>query len=397
MINKLKVTELGEEHFNEIVEIRRHLHSYPELSNQEYNTSKFITEILKEENIHYKTFGETGIAGYIQCKEPSKKIIALRADMDALPVTEKTDLPFKSKNNGIMHACGHDIHMASLLGTARIINHLKEQLTGTVVLIFQPSEEKIPGGAKTMIEQGVLNPKPDIIIGQHISPGLEVGKIALRPGEFMASADEIYITIKGKGGHAAFPQQNIDPVVISSHVILALQQITSRFAKPDIPTILSVGKVQATGATNVIPDFVKMEGSFRTMNEDWRKNAHKKIINICRSITESMNGICEIDIISGYPVLKNDKKITALTKKYAVEFLGSSNVSDAELFLGAEDFSYFLQKVPGVFYLLGGKSKENENPYPLHSPFFNVDESAIKTGMNVMAWITLSFLNKNEK
>jgi amidohydrolase len=289
--NKIKV--LAATFAQDITADRRHLHSNPELSFEEFNTAKFVAAKLKSFNIQVQEgIATTGVVGLIFGKNPEKKTIALRADMDALPIMEANDVPYKSRNPGVMHACGHDVHTSSLLGSARILHEIRTEFEGTIKLIFQPGEEKIPGGASLMIKENVLeNPHPSNILGQHVMPSIPAGKVGFREGMYMASADELYITVKGKGGHAAMPDKNIDPILIASHIIIALQQIVSRIADPKTPTVLSFGKIIGNGATNVIPDEVKIEGTFRTLNEVWRKEAHQKMKKMAECIAEGMGGI----------------------------------------------------------------------------------------------------------
>lgn len=393
-ITKDHIKKLSDDFYYEIQSVRRHIHQFPELSFKEFETSAFIKTKLKEYHIPFSDgYVKTGIIGKIEGKNPDKKIVALRADIDALPVTEQNEIDYKSKNEGIMHACGHDVHTASLMGTAKILNLLKNQFEGTILLIFQPAEEKLPGGAKLMMEEGALsNPKPHVVIGQHVMPGMKVGKVGFRPGMYMASADEIYLTVKGKGGHAAMPDQITDTVLIASHIIVALQQISSRQAQASVPTVLSFGKVEANGATNVIPPEVKIEGTFRTMDEKWRKEAHEKIRKIASSIAEGMGGKCDVRIEIGYPFLVNDEDTTAKAISYAKDFLGSDNIEALDLRMTGEDFAYYSQAFPSTFYRLGISDKDNSFVSPLHSPGFNIDENALKTGMSTMAWIALSFL-----
>ncbi len=391
---KPRIKALAREFLPEIIEIRRHFHQYPELSFQEYNTSAYICSKLDSYGIAYKDgYVKTGIVGTIEGIDPSSRTVALRADMDALPVDELNNVPYRSQNKGIMHACGHDAHMAVLMGAAKILQQIKDTCKGRILLIFQPGEEKIPGGANQMLDEGALLPKPDVIIGQHVMPQLASGKVAFRPGTIMASADEIYLTVKGKGGHAAMPQEVIDPVLITSHILIALQQIVSRNAHPASPTVLSFGKVEAPGATNVIPPEVKIEGSLRAMNEEWRFAAHKKIKCICTSVAQAMSGQCEVEIRQGYPVLKNDPAVTHKAKEYTAEMLGSKNVVDLDIEMTAEDFAYYAQKIPATFYRLGTGHKPGITDFPLHSPSFNIDENALLTGMETLSWITLNFLS----
>ena len=292
-----------------------------------------------------------------------------------------------------MHACGHDVHTSSLLGTARILNQLKDQFEGTVKLIFQPGEEKAPGGASMMIKDGVLkNPAPVNILGQHVAPLIPVGKIGFKEGLYMASADEIYITVKGKGGHAAMPQGNIDPVLIASHIIVALQQVVSRFATPTTPTVLSFGKVIAEGATNVIPNEVKIEGTFRTLNEKWRKEAKIKMKKLAMGIAESMGGSCDFHILDGYPFLHNDEELTARNKGFAVAFMGEENVVDLDIWMAAEDFAYYSQEIDACFYRLGVRNEAKGIASNVHTPTFNIDEGALEIGSGLMAWLAINEL-----
>jgi amidohydrolase len=389
-----EIQKISEKYLDDITKVRRHLHQNPELSYQEFETSKFIQKKLDEHGIPYKAgYVKTGIVAKIEGQHPTSRVIALRGDMDALPVKESTDLPFASVNEGIMHACGHDVHTSSVLGTALILNALKEQFEGTVLIIFQPAEEKLPGGAKLMMEEGALdNPKPELVIGQHIMPDMPVGKVGFKAGMYMASTDEIYLTIRGKGGHAAMPHQLTDNVLITSHIIVALQQIVSRNAKASVPTVLSFGKVIADGATNVIPSEIKVEGTFRTMNEEWRTEAHKKIKRVAKFTAQAMGADCDVEIKKGYPFLVNDDKITATAVGFAKAFLGHEQVEELALRMTAEDFAYFSQKYPSTFYRLGVKPPGLENPAPLHASNMIVDEAALKTGMETMAYLAISFL-----
>ncbi|MCD4744678.1 MAG: amidohydrolase, partial [Bacteroidales bacterium] len=371
---------------------RRYIHANPELSFEEYKTAAFIVSKLKEYNIPFQQgIAKTGIVGIIKGKNPLSKTIALRADMDALPIKELNETEYTSKNPGIMHACGHDIHIASLLGSAKILNELKNEFHGTIKLIFQPSEEKYPGGAKIMIKEGVLtNPKPDVIIGQHVFPEMDVGKAGIRSGKYMASTDEIFLTVKGKGGHAAIPDQNIDPIVIASYIVIALQQIVSRNAKPDMPTVLSFGKFIADGKTNVIPDVVKIEGIIRTFDEKWRAEIKRKVTKMSKTIAESMGGSCEVFIDKGYPVLFNNKKLTENIRKFAIEYLGTKNVIDLDLRTTAEDFAYYAQLIPGCLYRLGVRNKKKGINSNLHTATFDVDEKSLEIGMGLMAWLAIN-------
>lgn len=391
---KAIIKQLSAEYFQEVTEIRRALHSCPELGFEEYQTAEFIQSKLDEYGISYKKgVARTGIVAVIEGKSPEGKTVALRADMDALPISEANDVPYKSKNQGVMHACGHDAHMASLLGVAKILVKLKENFTGKVMLIFQPSEEKFPGGAIAMIQEGILqDPRPDYMLGMHVYPVMETGKIGLLPGKNMASTDEIYMTVTGRGGHAATPELNVDPVLITSHIIVALQQIVSRMAKPTMPTVLSFGRVIANGKTNVIPDQVQIEGTFRTFDEEWREKAHVKISEIALSLAEAMGGSCKVDIVKGYPFLVNDEWLTTKVREFAEEYLGAKNVEEIDMRLTAEDFAYYSQLIPACFYRLGVKEPGASEVANLHTNQFHFDERSLQPAMGVMAWVTINLL-----
>lgn len=390
-----KIKYLAKELKAEAIANRRHLHQNPELSFEEFETVAFVEHQLKSigiEKIEKKA--NTGLVGLIEGKNPSKKVIALRADMDALPILEENDVPYKSRKQGVMHACGHDVHTSSLLGTSKILHRLREEFEGTVKLIFQPGEEKAPGGASFMIKDKCLeNPKPVAIIGQHVMPHIPVGKVGFKQGMYMASADEIYITVKGKGGHGAMPETLVDPVLITSHIIVALQQIVSRNANPKIPSVLSFGKVIANGATNVIPNEVKVEGTFRTLDEPWRKKAKELITKMAKGIAESMGGIAEVDILTGYPFLKNDPELTERTTSAAKAYLGEENVLDLDLWMAAEDFSYYTQEMAGCFYRLGTRNEARGIVSGVHTPTFDIDEDALEISTGLMAWLAIQELS----
>ena len=377
-----------------IVGIRRHLHSHPELSYKEFETAKYISKSLREIGLTpVEGIANTGISTLIEGRNPSRKVVALRADIDALPITEANEVSYKSKKEGVMHACGHDVHTSSLLGTAKILNQIKDQFEGTVKLIFQPAEEKAPGGASLMIKEGILeNPRPQNILGQHVAPLIPVGKIGFKEGIYMASADEIYITVKGKGGHAAMPHGNIDPVLIASHIIVALQQVVSRFATPTIPTVVSFGKVIADGATNVIPDEVKIEGTFRTLNEKWRAEAKKKMKKLAEGIAESMGGQCDFYILDGYPFLYNSEELTRRHKNFAIDYVGEENVVDLDIWMAAEDFAYYSQEIDACFYRLGTRNEKKGIVSNVHTPTFDIDEDAIEQSIGLMAWLAVNEL-----
>jgi amidohydrolase len=386
MLDKIKL--LAKKYAPEFIEVRHHLHAHPELSYKEFETSKFVQNKLNEFGIGYEIKATTGVIGLIKGKNPEKRIVALRADMDALPIKEENNLPYKSVNEGVMHACGHDVHTTCLMGAARILNELKNEWEGTVKLIFQPGEEKNPGGASLLIKEGVLeDPRPSAIFGLHVHPGLQVGKMSFRGGKVMASADELYITIKGKGGHAASPHLCIDPILIASHLIISLQQIVSRHNNPHNPTVLSITAFKGGTTTNVIPDEVKLKGTFRAMNEEWRFKAHDLIRKMCTDLVSSMGGKVELLIDVGYPSVYNNEALNDLAMQKAADFIGKENVEETEKRMGAEDFGYYSQLIPGCFFRLGVMNKEKGITSGVHTPTFNIDESAIETGIGMMAYL----------
>lgn len=369
------------------IAIRHHLHAHPELSYQEFETSAYIQSQLTAFGIPHTVMATTGVVGIIEGKNPASRIVALRADIDALPITEENQVPYKSRNEGVMHACGHDVHTTCLLGAARILQELKNEWEGTVKLIFQPGEERNPGGASIMIREGVLeNPKPEAIFGLHVHPQMEVGKLSFRSGKVMASADEIYITIKGKGGHAAAPHWTTDTILVASHLIVALQQIVSRKSNPFSPSVLSICSIQGGHTTNVIPAEVKLMGTFRTMDESWRFKAHELIEQQARAIAAGMDAEIDFRIDVGYPSVYNHEGLNIIAKNLAQTFMGEEKVEDTELRMGAEDFGYYSQHIPGCFYRLGTGNIDKGIISGVHTPTFNVDESAIPIGMGIMAW-----------
>jgi amidohydrolase len=386
-----RIKKLAAEYAPEFIEVRHQLHANPELSYVEYETSAFIQQKLAEFNIPYQVMAVTGIVGLIEGKNPSSKIIALRADMDALPILEENEIACKSVKPGIMHACGHDVHSACLLGAARILNETKDNWEGTIKLIFQPGEEKNPGGASLMIKEGVLeNPAPQKIFALHVHPGLEVGEFSFRGGMVMASADEIYISIRSKGGHAAAPQFTADTILIASHLIVSLQQIVSRNNNPFNPSVLSITSFQGGNTTNVIPSEVKLMGTFRAMNEEWRFKAHELIIKQTKELVSAMGAEATIHIDVGYPFVLNNEALCASARKNAEAYAGAANVTETELRMGAEDFAYYSHLVPACFFRLGAGNKEKGITSGVHTPTFNIDEAAIEQGMGMMAWLAVA-------
>lgn len=388
---KEKIQQLAKQYLPEYIEIRRYLHANPELSYREFETSLFVQQKLNEAGIPFQVKATTGVVGLIEGKNPDKKVVAIRADMDALPITEENNLPYKSKVNGVMHACGHDVHTTVLLGAAKILHHLKNDWEGTIKLIFQPGEERNPGGASILIKEGVLeNPTPQAIFGLHVHPGLEIGKLSFRGGKVMASADEIFMTVKSKGGHAAAPHTTIDTILIAAHLVVALQQIISRNRNPFSPSVLSITSFQGGYTTNVIPSEVKLMGTFRAMDEEWRFRAHQLIRKQATELAHSMGAEIDLLIDVGYPAVYNHEVLNALARRQAEVYMGTENVSETELRMGAEDFGYYSQVIPGCFYRLGVMNAAKGITSGVHTPTFNVDESAIETGMGMMAWLGAS-------
>ncbi|UTA69252.1 MULTISPECIES: M20 family metallopeptidase [Emticicia] len=390
-----KIKQLAKEYAAETIANRRYLHTNPELSFQEYNTARFVAQKLKDLGLSpQEGIADTGVVALIEGRNPESKVVGLRADMDALPIFEKNDVPYKSVNEGVMHACGHDVHTSSLLGTARILSQLKDEFEGTIKLVFQPAEEKAPGGASIMIKEGVLeNPAPASMLGQHVAPNVPVGKIGFREGMYMASTDELYLTIKGKGGHGAMPDQLIDPVLIASHVIVSLQQIISRNKKPANPSVLSFGRFIADGVTNVIPNEVTIQGTFRCMDEEWREDGLRRMKKMAEGITEAMGGICDFEIVRGYPFLKNHPELTRRMKTAATAYMGKENVIDLDLWMAGEDFAFYSQVVDSCFYRLGTRNEAKGIISGVHTPTFDIDETALEIGPGLMAWLALDELS----
>jgi len=386
-----KIKSLAGNYADEFIGVRHHLHANPELSYEEFETSKFVQGKLTEWKIPFEVKATTGVVGLIKGKNPGSRIIALRADMDALPITEENEVAYKSKNTGVMHACGHDVHTTCLLGAAKILNELKDEWEGTVKLIFQPGEEKNPGGASLLIKEGVLrDPAPQKIFALHVHPGLEVGKFSFRGGMIMASADEIYITIRSKGGHAAAPQFTADTILIASQLVVSLQQIVSRNNNPFNPSVLSITSFQGGNTTNVIPSEVKLMGTFRAMNEEWRFKAHELIIKQTKELVAAMGAEADVRIDVGYPFVLNDQALSDHAKEQAGLFAGKENVEETEMRMGAEDFAYYSHEIPGCFFRLGAGNKAKGITAGVHTPTFNIDEKAIENGMGMMAWLAVS-------
>lgn len=389
-----QIKEQANQFFSSVLETRRHLHQYPELSFNEVETSKYLCSLLDKMGIEYTTgHVKTGIIALIKGKNPDKKVIMLRADMDALPIEEKNNVPYVSKTPGVMHACGHDVHSASVIGAAHILNAYKHEFEGTVKLIFQPGEEVLPGGASLMIKEGVLkNPEVNVAIAQHVHPSMEVGKVGFRSGMYMASTDEIYLTITGKGGHAAMPADYNNPLLIAAEVLLELNKKFPNNAQSEIPTVLAFGKIEGAGATNVIPEKVEIQGTFRTMDEKWRSEAHQIITKTVQEVCDRNRAKGDLNILRGYPFLVNDSAVTETCRKAAVEYLGKENVEELPLRMTAEDFAYFSQVLPACFYRLGTGNRAKGITSGVHTPTFDIDEEALRVGSGLMAWLALEQL-----
>lgn len=394
MVDKIKA--IARTTAAETVANRRHLHANPELSFLEFNTAKFVAKQLTDIGLTpQEGVANTGVVVLIEGRNPQSRVVALRADMDALPIREANDVPYKSQNEGVMHACGHDAHTASLLGTAKILHQLRHEFEGSIKLVFQPGEEKIPGGASLMIKEGVLqNPTPAAMLGQHVATNIPVGKIGFREGMYMASTDEIYLVVRGKGGHGAMPDTLIDPILIASHIIVGLQQVISRNRKPANPSVLSFGKVIANGVTNVIPNEVYIDGTFRCMDEEWREEGWRRITKMAQGMAEAMGGSCDVEIRKGYPFLKNHPELTRRTRTAAVAYMGADNVVDLDLWLAGEDFAFYSQIVDSCFYRLGTRNEARGIVSGVHTPTFDIDEAALEIGPGLMAWLALEELRQ---
>ncbi len=381
---------------SKLIRIRRHIHQHPELSDQEAETMKYISSVLQEWGIeHCCNIGGYGITGTLKGYNPEGSVLLLRADMDALPIEEKNAVPYCSIHKGVMHACGHDVHSTCLLGALSILNHFKNDWTGTIKFVFQPAEEKLPGGAKRMIEAGVLdNPKPDAAIALHVFPSLETGEVGFRSGMYMASCDEIYINITGIGGHAAVPADINNPLYAASDVLLTLEQLATDYKHANVPTVLSFGNLHANGATNVVPDVCTIAGTFRTMNETWRSQCHQQILDTIQYIAEKRNIRIDSRIDKGYPFLINDDTITQVARAASIVYLGESNVKALDIRMASEDFAYYSQQVPSCFFRLGTGNKNKGITAPVHTATFDIDEDALPIGAGLLAHLAITLQSK---
>ena len=376
---------------SDTIAIRRHLHQNPELSFKEVDTQRYIASQLKQLGIPFVEAAGTGLIAEIAGEGGSGPTVALRADIDALPITERNDVAYASQNKGVMHACGHDVHTANLLGAAGIIHSVKAKLKGSVRLLFQPGEEKLPGGATLMIRDKALeSPQPGAIFGQHVHPPLAAGKVGFRPGIYMASTDELYLTVKGRGGHGAMPHNAVDPIVITAHIVTAIQQLISRNTDPTLPAVITFGRIESDGgATNIIPNSVSLLGTMRTLDEVWRKELHARLTNLVNGMAKAMGGSAELTINHGYPFLKNDENLTHWAAREAKAFLGDENVVELPIRMTGEDFAFYTHYVPACFYRLGVRNEAKGITSPVHTDTFDVDEACLEAGAGLMAWLAI--------
>ncbi len=392
MLNRVKV--LSQKYFSDAVIFRRQLHRFPELSFQEKHTAFLIMKELDKLSVPYKkNIGGNGIVATLEGKNPNKKIIAFRADFDALPIVEETDLEFSSDNKGVMHACGHDIHTASLLSVLKVLKDLKEEWEGTIHFIFQHAEELLPGGAIQMLEANLFGDlQPEFVVAQHVDPDIQTGFFGFKEGRYMASNDEVYLTVEGKGGHGAMPHKINDTVLAASQIIVNLQQVASRLVPSETPMVLSFGRMMAEGATNVIPEKVEIAGTFRMFDEELRQEVHKHIVRIAESTAVAFGTKCNVDIRKGYPVVDNNKELTLLAKELAKESFGEDKIIELDYRMTSEDFGFFSQKYKSLFYRLGVGYKDKLMNFPLHSSKFNPDEKALKYAIEFMSNLAFKLL-----
>ncbi len=384
---------------NEVIELRRHLHQNPEVSGEEYETSKTIQQKLSEAGISYKTgYAKTGILGIIKGDKPGGTV-ALRADIDALPIQEENDIPYKSTIQNKMHACGHDAHTAMLIGTGKVLNQLKSELVGTILLVFQPAEENAPiGGSQQMMDDGVFDEFiPDVIFGQHVWPDLPVGEVGVLHNEIMGASDRFKIRVKGSGGHASMPHQSNDAIIIANNLITQLQTIVSRNTDPIDSAVLTIGKIVGGYRYNVIADEVTLEGTIRTFKPEVKEMVKNRFYSIVDGIGKSFDAQMTIDYLDGYPATVNTPEWADEVRNAARKILGENATPAVSPSLGGEDFSRFLKKYPGAFYWLGTSVEDAEPQYPLHDPRFKLNEKALTKGVDVMVQLTLDTLQKLKK
>lgn len=379
---------------SQTVDHYKHLHENPELSFEEENTSLYIEVFLKQWGVAYRNnIGGYGILAWVEGRNPKVRTIALRADMDALPIVEQNEIEFKSKNSGVMHACGHDTHTSSLLSAVRIINDLKDKFEGTILFIFQPGEEKHPGGARLMLKDGIFKDyTPEIILGQHAYVDCKVGDVAFAEGVVMASADEVHIKVRGKGGHGALPHELNDTVLAASQLVVSMQQVVSRRSNPFQPAVLTFGKFIANGATNIIPNEVVLAGTFRCMDEEERQKLRIIIKEVAINTAKAYGCECDIDVYDGYPCTLNNSEVTKVARSFATEYLGEDRVKGMPKRMTAEDFGFFSQQYPSTFYRFGIQGKKTSTG--LHTSTFLIDEEALKTSVGTITYLALRYCNQ---
>jgi len=399
MLSREQVWELARSVHPYGVQVRRDLHRNPELSFEEHDTHQYLAAALQEMGCSFQSGlgGGTGLHVVIRGSRPGPTV-ALRADIDALPIQEETGLPFASQRPGVMHACGHDVHTAILLATARALQSIKDDLPGQVVLIFQPGEEQNPGGASLMIRDGVLDdPKVDAIFGLHVEPYMEAGCMAFAPGPVMAAPDELRVTVVGRGGHGASPHLTVDPVLTACQIITMLQQVVARNVDPFQPAVITIGMIQGGSAHNIIPDEVTFVGTVRTMDPELRRLMPERIEAVIRGVCEAAGATYRFHYEHGYPVLINDAEMTELGRQAAVAVLGADKVQPMEPSMGGEDFAYYLQRVPGTFARLGVRASDNTAPHGLHTSRLMVDESSIAVGVAYYIQVVQDFLRSTNR
>lgn len=386
--------QLSEKYFDKMVAIRRHLHQYPELSGEEQQTAQYITQVLDQIGIAYqKNIAGYGIVALLKGNLHGESCVALRADMDALPIKENNSNSYCSLNEGIMHACGHDFHTASLLGALMILNDLKDSFGGTIKAIFQPSEERYEGGAPFMIKEGVLhNPKVDYIFGLHADTALTSDQVGFRAGKYMASTDELHFTVVGKGGHAAMPLDVINPIPIAARLLLKWEEEIDKIKPNDTPFVMNFGRLIADGANNIIPNKAHLSGTLRVFDEEKRELILKRIEEIAIQVCQDNEAQCLVDIRRGYPMVVNDSEVTQKAIEIAENYLGKEHIVSLAIRTTAEDFSYFLQQVPGTFFRVGVSNPGKGIIHPLHSAQFDIDETALHTASEMFAKLAIEFL-----
>lgn len=392
---KARVTDLAAAGLDHSVRRRRHLHAHPELSFAEHATQRYIAAQLREMNVPYREIAGTGLIAEVR-GAGAGPTVALRADIDALPIREANEVPYASTVPGVMHACGHDVHTASLLGVADILRQLTDRFAGTVRLLFQPGEEKLPGGATHMIRDGALrDPVPTAIFGQHVHPPLAAGRVGFRPGIYMASTDELYLTVHGRGGHGAMPHNAVDPIVITAQIITAVQQLISRHTDPTLPAVLTFGSIVSDGgATNVIPNRVKLLGTLRTLDEAWRKELHHRLDRLVTGVAAALGGRATLEIGHGYPFLRNDEALTRFAYDEARRFLTEDRVVELPIRMTGEDFAFYTHELPACFYRLGVGGPSLGGERPVHTDTFDVVEACLETGAGLMSWLALAQLTR---